>query len=156
MLPVLLMLMLLGALCSSGQAMSREEKHKLRWVNTFRVLCENKTLCLPKGCYTCWFTSVLCSPKEPSGWDVWPCLSELHGKLSIITHLFMPSKIAWGLIALISMNYKCLFVCHPGPCISSRWADASNMQRKSTWAWTQPRWRRWCAGEVSMEPSLFL
>lgn len=34
MLAVLILLTLLGALCGHGQAMSREEKHRLRWVET--------------------------------------------------------------------------------------------------------------------------
>lgn len=50
-----------------------------------------------------------------------------------------------------------MFVFILGPCIPSRRADASDLQRESTWPWTQSRRCGWCAWKVgSILPLLSL
>lgn len=75
----LLILTLLGILYSHGNAMSQEEKRKFRWVE--KTIEQVNVLFSPRGISGDWplFFFPL---KEPSGWDVWPCLSELYGELS--------------------------------------------------------------------------
>lgn len=49
--------------------------------------------------------------------------------------------------------FACVF---SGPCIPSRWADATNMQRTGTRAWTQSRWHWRRFGKVSTTLPLLL
>jgi len=65
--------------------------------------------------------------------------------VSIITSRAEPRNAnTWALIGVNFLNALAV-----GPCLSSRWADASHLQGKSPRSRQKSRRHRWCTGNVS-------